>query len=366
MRVVGFYKHLPIEDPQSLVDLHIEEPDLPTGYDLLVAVKAVSVNPVDTKIRKGLIPVENQNFPHILGWDASGKVIAVGPDCTLFSEGDEVYYAGTITRPGTNSQFHVVDERIVGRKPKTLSFEEASAMPLTTITAWEALFDRLSLSEDISKKTMASRLSNDSILNITKQKKHYLLIIGGAGGVGSITIQLAKQVAAASDSIAIIATASRKESMEWCNKMGADYIINHHDDIKKQLQQIVGIDYVDYILCLNDTDSYFNMMTQSVAPQGRICSIVETKAPVNLGGLLRQKSAAFVWELMFTRSLYQTQDMIKQHHLLNLVADLIDDKRIRTTLSEVLSPINSENLRKAHKKLESGRTIGKVVLSGFF
>jgi len=365
MRVVGLYKHLPIEDPQSLVDLHIEKPALPIGHDLLIAVKAVSVNPVDTKVRKGLIPVENENLPHILGWDASGKVIAVGPDCTLFREGDEVYYAGTITRPGTNSQFHVVDERIVGRKPKTLSFEEASAMPLTTITAWEALFDRLSLSEHISKKTMASMISNDSIINIP-EKKHYILIIGGAGGVGSIAIQLAKQVAAASHSLAVIATASRNESRAWCNKMGADYVINHHDDIKKQLQQIVGIDYVDYILCLNDTDSYFSMMAHSVAPQGRICSIVETNAPVNLGGLLRQKSVAFVWELMFTRSLYQTQDMIKQHHLLNLVADLIDDKRIRTTLTEVLSPINSENLRKAHKKLESGRTIGKIVLSGFF
>jgi NADPH:quinone reductase len=367
MKAVGLYKHLPIEDPQSLVDLDIEQPKYPTGHDLLVAIKAISVNPVDTKVRKGTIPpMENEDMPRILGWDAAGEVIAAGSSCTLFGEGDAVYYAGSISRPGTNSEFHLVDERIVGRKPSSLSFEEAAAMPLTTITAWEALYDRLSLHPDTTKETAPPKTSND----IDKTSPS-ILIIGGAGGVGSIAIQLAKNLvinhfSSSSSSFSqtnVIATASRNESVEWCKRMGADYVINHHDDLKSQIKQVVGIDYADYILCLNDTDGHFDSMKQLVSPQGKICSIVETKAPVNLGGLLQQKSATFVWELMFTRSLLQTQDMIAQHHLLNAVADLIDSKKIKTTLTDLLSSINAENLRKAHKKLESGRTIGKIVLS---
>lgn len=313
---------------------------------------------------------ENKNNPRILGWDAAGEVIEVSSDCTLFDKGDAVYYAGTISRPlGTNCEFHVVDERIVGRKPKSLSFEEAAAMPLTTITAWEALYDRLCLYQDFKRRKTSNNNRQPSIL-----------IIGGAGGVGSISIQLAKNLAnrsALSSSLSserssssllgidVIATASRTESVGWCKKMGADYVINHHKDLKSQINDVIGIDYVDYILCLNDTNSYFESMKQLVAPQGKICSIVETKAPIDLGGILQQKSATFVWELMFTRSLFQTADMIEQHHLLNTIADLIDSNKIKTTLAEVLSPINAENLRKAHRKLESGTMIGKVVLSGF-
>ena len=340
MEAVGLYKHLPIEDPQSLVDLDIQQPNYPTGHDLLVAIKAVSVNPLDTKVRRGTIPPpENENIPRILGWDAAGEVIAVGSDFTLFEKGDAVYYAGSISRPGTNCEFHLVDERIVGRKPKSLSFEEAAAMPLTTITAWEALYDRLSMySDTIKRKAALPEISTSD--NGDKNSKHSpssILIIGGAGGVGSIAIQLAKNLvnhstslSTSSPGINVIATASRSESVEWCKKMGADYVINHHKDLRSQIKEIIGIDYAEYILCLNNTDGHFDSMKQLIAPQGKICSIVETKAPVDMGGILRQKSATFVWEVMFTRSLFQTYDMIEQHHLLNTVADLIDSKKIKS------------------------------------
>jgi NADPH2:quinone reductase len=375
MKAVGLYKHLPIEDPQSLIDLDIQQPEHPTGRDLLVAIKAISINPLDTKVRRGSIPpTKNEKLPRILGWDAAGEVIASGSDCTLFEKGDAVYYAGSISRPGTNCEFHLVDERIVGRKPKSLSFEEAAAMPLTTITAWESLYDRLSLySDTIRRKTVLPAISPSNVSD--KNKSHSpssILIIGGAGGVGSIVIQLVKNLinhlpssSSLFSGMNVIVTASRNESVEWCKKMGADFVINHHKDLRSQIKELVGVEYIDYILCLNDTDGHFDIMKQLVAPQGKICSIVETKAPVDLGGILRQKSATFVWEVMFTRSLFQTPDMIAQHHLLNTVADLIDNKKIKTTLTDLLSPINAENLRKAHKKLESGTTIGKIVLSGF-
>ena len=387
MKAIGLYKYLPIEDPQSLVDLDIPHPNTATtGHDLLVAIKAISVNPVDTKVRRGLIPTpptiteENKNTPRILGWDAAGEVVEAGSDCALFKKGDAVYYAGSISRPlGTNCEFHLVDERIVGRKPKSLSFEEAAAMPLTTITAWEALYDRLSLHPNVmTGKT--SRTSQPPNNNRSHNESSYILIIGGAGGVGSIATQLAKNLVnqpafSSSSSISssssrriainVIVTASRTESVDWCKGMGADYVVNHHKDLKSQIKELIGIDYVDYILCLNDTDGHFESMKQLVAPQGKICSIVETKSPVDLGGILQQKSATFVWELMFTRSLFQTPDMITQHQLLNTVADLIDSNKIKTTLTEVLSPINAENLRKAHRKLESGTMIGKIALSGF-
>jgi NADPH:quinone reductase len=375
MKAVGLYKHLPIEDPQSLIDLDIQQPEHPTGRDLLVAIKAISINPLDTKVRRGSIPpTKNEKLPRILGWDAAGEVIAAGSDCTLFEKGDAVYYAGSISRPGTNCEFHLVDERIVGRKPKSLSFEEAAALPLTTITAWESLYDRLSLySDTIRRKTVLPAISPSNVSD--KNKSHSqssILIIGGAGGVGSIVIQLVKNLinhppssSALFSGINVIVTASRNESVEWCKKMGADFVINHHKDLRSQIKELVGVEYIDYILCLNDTDGHFDIMKQLVAPQGKICSIVETKAPVDLGGILRQKSATFVWEVMFTRSLFQTPDMIAQHHLLNTVADLIDNKKIKTTLTDLLSPINAENLRKVHKKMESGTTIGKIVLSGF-
>lgn len=338
MKAIGLTKYLPITDDASLVDLELPKPEA-QGHDLLVAVEAISVNPVDTKIRAPKDGVEDP--PRVLGWDAAGVVEAVGSDVGLFAPGDEVFYAGSITRPGTNSEFHVVDERIVGSKPKSLSFAEAAALPLTSITAWEALFDRMSIARDGASAGKS------------------LLVIGGAGGVGSIAIQIAKQIAR----LVVIATASREESRDWCQKLGANHVVNHHEDIPAQLEAI-GFGQVDYVLCLNNTDGYWNTMTQVVAPQGHICSIVETSAAVDIKPLMA-KSATFSWELMFTRPMFGTPDMIEQHRLLNEVSSLVDAGTVRSTAGEVVGRIDAANLRKAHARIESGRAIGKLVLEGW-
>ncbi|PWK05002.1 zinc-binding alcohol dehydrogenase family protein [Tumebacillus permanentifrigoris] len=335
MKAVGLYRYLPIDHPESLVDLELEKPT-PQGRDLLVRVHAISVNPVDTKVRSPKEQVEAT--PRVLGWDVAGIVEQVGPDCTLFQPGDTVYYAGSIVRPGANSEFHVVDERIVGRKPSTLSFAQAAALPLTAITAWEALFDRLHISQEPARNAGKS-----------------ILIIGAAGGVGSIAVQLAKHVG-----LTVVGTASREESTRWARELGADHIINHFEAFVPQLQEL-SFAHVDYILCLNSTDTHWVNMAEAIAPQGSICSIVETKNTLDLS-LLNSKSVTFAWELMFTRSMYQTPDMIEQHHLLNRVAELVDQGLIKSTISDVHSPINAENLRRAQAKLEAGRTIGKIVL----
>lgn len=338
MKAVGLYKYLPIDHPESLLDLEIERP-APEGRDILVKVHAISVNPVDTKVRAPKIRTEST--PKVLGWDVAGVVEQVGPGVTLFQPGDEVYYAGSITRPGGNSEYHLVDERIVGTKPKSLDFAQAAALPLTSITAWESLFDRLGLSarqEDNAGRT--------------------LLIIGAAGGVGSIAVQLAKYAG-----LTVIGTASRPESAEWAKALGADQVINHFEPFLPQLQA-AGYKQVDYILCLNSTDKHWQSMAESIAPQGKICSIVETDELLNLT-LLKDKSVTFVWELMFTRPMYQTPDMIQQHKLLNEIARLVDDGAVRTTAAYQLTPINAANLRKAHEILETGRTMGKVVLEVF-
>ncbi|WP_379156409.1 zinc-binding alcohol dehydrogenase family protein [Paenibacillus sp. sgz5001063] len=338
MKAVGLYKYLPIENPESLIDVELDKPS-PEGRDLLVRVQAVSVNPVDYKVRSP--KNREESVPKVLGWDVAGVVEQVGPESTLFRPGDEVYYAGSIVRPGGNSEYHLVDERIVGKKPSTLDFAQAAALPLTSITAWESLYDRLAVSrnkEDNAGKT--------------------LLIIGAAGGVGSIAIQLAKY-----SGLTVIGTASRPESVNWAKGLGADHIINHFEAFVPQLKA-VGFDQVDYILCLNSTEKHWANMAEAIAPQGKICSIVETDELLNLT-LLKNKSVTFAWELMFTRSTYQTPDMIEQHKLLNEVAHLVDEGVIRTTTSETLTPINAENLRKAHAMLETGRTVGKVVLEGF-
>ena len=333
MKAVALKTYLPVDNPQSLLDVELEKP-APQGRDLLIAVSAISVNPVDTKVRAPKDKHEDQ--PRVLGWDAVGVVEAIGPAVSLFKPGDRVYYAGDITRPGSNSEYQLVDERIVGRAPASLSNAEAAALPLTAITAWEGLFDRLRINrhEDAAKT---------------------LLIIGGAGGVGSIAIQLAKQLTM----VTVIATASRPETREWCLSLGADYVVDHRELINSM--HAAGHEQVDYIFCLNNTDQHWLSLCDLVKPQGIICSIVETKQPVELNGL-KNKSASFVWELMFTRSMFQTDDMIEQHHLLNELSGLIDAGKIKTTVTNVLSPINAENLRKAHAQLESGRTIGKVVL----
>lgn len=341
MKAIGFYRYLPVEDPESLMEVQVPDPE-PQGRDLLVRVKAVSVNPVDTKVRARQEGVLAE--PRIPGWDAAGVVEAVGSQVSLFHKGDEVYYAGDISRPGCDSQYHLVDERIAGRKPASLSFEQAAAMPLTTITAWESLFDRLGADRSTSKGG----------------QRRTVLIIGGAGGVGSIAVQLAKKKAG----LDVIATASRGKSAEWCRKLGADEIINHHEPFAEEFKRI-GAAEVDYVLCFNSTEMHIQNMADVIKPQGKICTIVETKnsRPVNIN-VFQRKSAAFMWELMFTRSLFQTHDMQAQHDLLNEAGRMLDQGLLQTTMTENYGPLTAENLRRAHGKLESGSMIGKLVLSG--
>jgi NADPH2:quinone reductase len=338
IKAVGLHKYLDIEHPESFIDVEMEKP-VPVSKDLLVHVKAVSVNTVDAKVRARKDKVEASL--RVLGWDVAGVVEQAGPECTLFQAGDEVYYAGSLIRPGGNSEFHLVNERIVGRKPISLDFAQSAAMPLTTLTAWEAMFERMGV-------------SLDQDVNSGKN----ILIIGVAGGVGSITVQLAKYAG-----LTVIGTASRSESSEWAKELGADYIINHYEKFVPQLNAI-ELQHVDYIFCLNSTEKHWENMAEAVAPQGKICSIVGTGQSLNLT-LLMNKSVTFAWELMFTRSIFQTEDMIEQHRILNAAADLLDSGVLRTTITERLEPINAANLRKAHSKIESGRTIGKIVLEGF-
>lgn len=333
MRAVGLYKYLPIKDPESLIDLEVPKPEA-RGRDLLVRIRAVSVNPVDTKVRAPKDKVEAE--PKILGWDAAGAVEAVGEGVSLFSPGDEVYYAGSIVRQGCDSEYHLVDERIVGRKPRNLTFEEAAAMPLTTLTAWEALFDRMEV------KPQAT-----------------LLVIAGAGGVGSIAIQIAKRVAG----IRVIATASRPETEAWCRELGADEVVDHRAPLKDELQRI-GAGEADYILCAASTEEHLQNMVDTVRPQGKVCLIVGVKGgkPVPINPF-QAKSAALCWEYMFTRAMFETPDMEAQHEILDRAAGLFEDGTLRHTLREVCGPLNAENLRAAHARIESGRTIGKLVLS---
>jgi zinc-binding alcohol dehydrogenase family protein len=338
MKAIGLYRYLPITDPASFVDVEIDKPT-PGGHDLLVHVRAISVNPVDTKIRAPKDQVESA--PKILGWDASGVVEQVGPACTLFKPGDEVYYAGSISRPGSDSEFQLVDERIVGRKPHTLDFAQAAALPLTTLTAWEGIFDRLEISQTPENNQGKS-----------------ILIVGGAGGVGSIATQLAHLAG-----LTVISTASRPETIQWTREYGSQYTINHHQPWSDQLKAL-GVPTVDYIFCLNSTDKHWQQMVETLTPQGKICSIVETDGPLDLSAL-QGKSATFVWEFMFTRSMLQTPDMIEQHNILNRVAELADSGQIKTTLTQKLTPINAANLRAAHARVEQGNMIGKIVLENF-
>jgi NADPH:quinone reductase len=302
-------------------------------HDIRVAVKAISVNPVDYKIASTIKTAHDA--PRVLGWDASGVVIEVGSAVTSYKKGDEVYYAGDISRAGTNSETQLVDERIVGRKPQTLSFKEAAALPLTTITAWEAIFDQL---------------------RVDKKEKKSILILNATGGVGSIAVQLLKQLTG----LTVIGTASRAASEQWIRDLGVDYVVNHNQDISLQLQEI-GHPEVDYILCFSDTDGYFDYFPQWAKPFGRITSIVETTKPVNLG-MLKSKSLSFSWEFMFARSLYQTSDMIVQQKLLNELSMMIDAGNIKTSLALDLGEMSPDNLRKAHELLRTGKMIGKIVM----
>jgi zinc-binding alcohol dehydrogenase family protein len=337
MKAVALTRYLPITDPESLFNVDLPKPQA-AGRDLLVRVEAVSVNPVDTKVRAPKPDVEKT--PRVLGWDAAGVVESVGPNVTSFRPGDDVFYAGDITRPGTNSEYHLVDGRIVGHKPSSLSFAEAAALPLTSITAWETLFERLGVDRDADNSDRT------------------LLILGGAGGVGSIAIQLAKW-----SGLIVIATASRPETQDWVKGLGADHVVDHRQPLPPQLAAI-GHKEVNFIANFNNTDAYWVVMAESIKPQGRIVSIVENDHPVEIG-LLKIKSASFGWVFMFTRAMFQTADMAEQGKILDRIAQLVDAGIIRTTLTERLSPISASNMRAAHAKSESGRTIGKVAISGW-
>jgi zinc-binding alcohol dehydrogenase family protein len=336
MKAVGYQKSLPIDDPNSLIDFEAAKPE-PTGRDIRVAVKAVSVNPVDTKVRKRAEPPAGEY--KILGYDAAGVVDAVGPDVTMFEPGDEVFYAGSILRQGTNAQFHLVDERIVGHKPKSLLFAEAAALPLTSLTAWELLFDRLGVEQG-------------------RREDRSLLIIGGAGGVGSILIQLAHKLTG----LTVLATASRPESIEWCLKLGVHHVVDHSRPMKEQIEKL-KVPPVALIASLTATDKHFPALVDILAPQGAIGLIDD---PASLDALLlKGKAASLHWELMFTRSTFQTPDMIKQHEILENVSALIDKKELKTTLDRVFGKIDAANLQRAHAAIESGRSTGKIVLEGW-
>jgi zinc-binding alcohol dehydrogenase family protein len=340
MRAIALTRYLPAEDPQAFVEVELPKP-APRGHDLLVRVKAVSVNPVDVKVRSPRPAVEPE--PRVLGWDAAGVVEEVGEAVTLFRPGDEVYYAGSIDRPGSDSEYQLVDSRIAGPKPRSLDFEAAAAMPLTTITAWEGLFERLGVPRDPAANARRS-----------------LLVIGGAGGVGSIAIQIAKRVAG----LRVAATASRPESAAWAREMGADLVIDHRKSLRPQLEA-ADFGPADYIYCTSSTEHYIAEMAEAVAPQGKICLIAETKgdAPVNIN-LFQRKSATLAWELMFTRPLLQTADIQAQHDLLAEAARLFDAGVLRSTVTERFGPLSAESLRRAHARVETGAMIGKLVLGG--
>lgn len=337
MKAVGYKKSLPIEDQDALIDFETAKPD-PKGRDIRVAVKAISANPVDYKVRKRAAPPDGET--KILGYDAAGVVDAVGPEVTLFKPGDEVFYAGSILRQGTNSEFHLVDERIVGNKPTSLSFAEGAALPLTSITAWELLFDRLGA---VPGKSVDPRT---------------LLITGGAGGVGSILIQLARRLTG----LAVVATATRPESQKWCLDLGAHAVIDHGKPMKEQIEKL-KLPPVALVASLTFTDQHYKSIAEFMAPQGRFGLIDDP--PEFTVSTFKGKAISVHWESMFTRSSFQTPDMIAQHHLLNDVADLIDKGVLRTTLDQTFGTINAANLKRAHALLESGKSRGKIVLEGW-
>lgn len=317
-----------------LRDVELPKP-VAQGHDLLVEVKAISVNPVDTKVRAGF----NADQPRVLGWDATGVVVAKGDKVTLFNEGDEVWYAGALTRPGSNSELQLVDERIVAHKPKHIDNAAAAALPLTAITAWELLFHRLGVKEGGGEGES-------------------LLIVGAAGGVGSILTQLARKLTR----LTVIGTASRPASQQWVTEAGAHHVIDHSQPFSAQLEDI-GIKEVNYVASLTHTDEHYQAIVEALAPQGKLALIDD---PQSLDALpLKKKSISLHWEFMFTRSMFETRDMIEQHRLLTRVASLIDDGTLVSTLGEHYGKINAENLRKAHRLLETGRSVGKIVLEGF-
>lgn len=337
MKAIAYREAGPLEAADSLVDIELDRPT-PEGRDLLVAVSAISVNPVDTKIRRNVSPETGQW--KVLGWDAVGKVVETGPDVADFKVGDEVFYAGSLIRPGANSEFHLVDERIVGRKPASLSDAEAAALPLTAITAYEMLFHRLDVLKPVPGAARA------------------IVIIGGAGGVGSIAIQLLRALT----DLTVIATASRPQTQDWVRSLGAHHVIDHTRPIAAQVAAL-GIGAPAFVFSTTETHRHFQEIIDLIAPQGRFGLIDDPESLDAMG--FKRKSVSLHWEFMFTRSLFQTADMGEQGKLLNQVADMIDAGKLRSTMTETLSPINAANLKAAHAILESGKARGKVVLTGF-
>lgn len=336
MKAIGYRESHPIEHPEALLDFEHEQPE-PGPHDLLVEVRAVSVNPVDYKVRQRAAPSPGES--KILGYDASGVVVATGGEVTRFKIGHEVYYAGDIRRPGTNAEFHAVDERIVGRKPATLDFAAAAALPLTSIAAWEILFDRLAVPRGGGAGGS-------------------LLIVGGAGGVGSMLVQLARRLT----DLTVIATASRPETRAWCLDLGAHHVVDHGADLGAEVAALPAPP-VGHIASLTHSDRHFAVLADIIAAQGKL-AMIDDPEPIDVR-LLKQKSASLHWELMFTRSMFQTSDMAAQHELLNEISQLVDSSILRTTAAEHFGAINAANLVRAHALLESGRAKGKIVLAGF-
>jgi zinc-binding alcohol dehydrogenase family protein len=342
MKAVGYQTNLPIDNPQALVDITLPDP-VAQGRDLLVEVCAVSVNPVDTKVRKSAAPQAGEW--KVLGWDATGIVKAVGPDVTLFKPGDRVWYAGSIARAGSNSELHLVDERIAGHMPKSLDFGPAAALPLTSLTAWELLFDRLEVPQaDVDNRDAG--------------KGKTLLVIGAAGGVGSILVQLARQLT----QVTIIGTASRPETREWALLHGAHHVIDHSKPLSEEIAK-AALPAPDYVISLTHTEQHFDQVVEVIAPQGKF-GLIDDPAPIDVRKFKR-KAVSLHWELMFTRTLFNTADMAQQNAILNRVAELVDAGTIRSTVNESFGRINAENLKRAHALLESNRAQGKIVLEGF-
>lgn len=337
MKAIGYTRSLDINEPDVLMDLEVDKPSA-SGRDLLVKISAIAVNPVDYKIRQRVNPEGGE--PRILGWDAVGEVVDIGADVTEFTVGDRVYYAGDLTRAGSNAEFQLVDERIAGKAPKSLSDSDAAAFPLTTITAYELLFDHLALKQQ------------------DEQSDEVVLVVGAAGGVGSIMLQLLKTLTGAT----VIATASRESSKQWVQELGADYVVDHSKPMAEQIKSL-KIGEVTHVASLNNTHQYIDTYVEVMKPKGKLALIDD---PESLDvAKLKQKSLSLHWEFMFTRSMFETDDMAEQSRLLTQVAGLIDEGKIKTTVGKHLGKINAANLIETHKTLEEGRAIGKLVLEGF-
>jgi NADPH:quinone reductase len=337
MQAIGYQQPGSLDRDEALIDIELPTPT-PEGRDLLVEVKAISVNPVDIKVRQSAEP-KSRDWK-VLGWDAAGMVSAVGPEVTLFKPGDSVFYAGSIVRPGTNAEYHLVDERIVGVKPKTLDWAAAAALPLTSITAWEMLFDRLNVSRSVPGAAPA------------------ILIVGGAGGVGSITIQIARALT----ELTVIATASRPETVAWVKEMGAHYVVDHSLPLAQQIADL-GLGAPAFVFSTTHSDRHLNEIAELIAPQGRF-GLIDDPATLDISKFKR-KSVSIHWEFMFTRSLFNTADIAQQRELLNEVSHLVDEGRLRTTMTERYAPINAANLKQVHRLIESNKARGKIVIEGF-